>query len=86
MIYEIEFYRWTDTPEQSEVIRRHSADFPDLDAAKTYGLSNTGTPNSPQEADGFTIRQNGIVQGAAIGDFIIKKIRTKREGLASVSQ
>jgi len=66
MIYEIEFYRWTDTPEQSEVIRRHSADFPDLDAAKTYGLSNTGTPNSPQEADGFTIRQNGIVQGEVI--------------------
>jgi hypothetical protein len=30
--------------------------------------------------------ENGMVQGAAIGDFIIKKIRTKREGLASVSQ
>ena len=28
MIYEIEFYRWTDTPEQSEVIRRLSRSFP----------------------------------------------------------
>jgi hypothetical protein len=66
MIYEIEFYRWTDTPEQSEVIRRHSAEFPNLDAAKDYGLSKTGTPNSPQEADGFTVRENGVVRSEVI--------------------
>jgi hypothetical protein len=38
-------------------VLRRLADFFGLDAAKRYGLANTGTPDSPQEADGFTVRQ-----------------------------
>jgi hypothetical protein len=64
--YEIEFYRWTETPNKSEVLRRHSADFADLNAARAYGIANTGTPDNSEAADGFTIRENGVV----ISDFI----------------
>ena len=66
MLYEIEFYRWTETPNKSEVMRRHSGEFPDLDAARTYAIANIGTPDNPEAADGFTIRENGVVRSEFI--------------------
>lgn len=42
--------------------------FPSLDAARMYGLEHSGTPNSPEEADGFRVIENGSIRS----EFILK--------------
>jgi hypothetical protein len=66
MIYEIEFFRWDDAaPNGAEIIRRHSDEFPTLEAARIFGFANTGTPDSPREAHWFLIYENGVMVSRA---------------------
>jgi len=53
MKYKIEFIR------DGSVVRRETGDFPNLDAAQNYGLSNTGPKDSPEEVDAFDIYVDG---------------------------
>jgi hypothetical protein len=66
MRYEIEFFRYAGSADRTEVVRRHSGDFNNLDAAKAYGLGNTGAKDSPEEVDGFWVSQNGVVKSETI--------------------
>jgi hypothetical protein len=67
MQYTIEFFRWVGpTPDKAEIIRRHTGDFPDRHAAVQYGLGNTGEPDSPEEADGFEVLENGLSRNMTI--------------------
>jgi hypothetical protein len=60
---EIEFFRMTKEAPEGVVVRRVSVDFNDLQAAKNYGLSNTGVANSPDEVDdGFNVRIRSVVR------------------------
>ena len=61
MIYEVQFYRWSGKPHSYEIIRRYSGEFTDLDSAKLFGFANTGPKDSPNEADGFLVAQDGTV-------------------------
>ena len=63
MRFVIEFYKHSyTTPDRSEIIRTHSGDFPSLDAARMYGLEHSGAPNTPDEADGFRVIENGSIR------------------------
>ena len=53
MNYKIEFIR------NGSVVRRFRGEFPNLDAAQNYGLSNTGPKDSPEEVDSFDIYVDG---------------------------
>ena len=61
MLYDIEFFQY-DNADQIKIVRRHSGEFNDLDAAKAYGLANTGFAGTPEEAHGFQVSENGTIK------------------------
>jgi hypothetical protein len=66
MRYDIEFFRYVGVADRTEVVRRHSGDFDNIDAAKAYGLGNTGAKDTPEEVDGFWVSQDGVVKSEMI--------------------
>jgi len=60
MPYEFDFFRRTRDVPAGKTVRRHTADFADLEAARAYGISELKKENPGEEVDGCRIYLDGV--------------------------
>jgi hypothetical protein len=60
MAYQFDFFRRTRDVPAGKTVRRHTADFADLQAARAYGISELGSENPAKEMDGCRIYRDGV--------------------------
>lgn len=60
MPYQFDFFRRTRDVPTGKTVRRHAAEFNDLQAARAYGISELGKEDPSQELDGCRIYLDGV--------------------------
>ena len=60
MPYEFDFFRRTRDVPAGKTVRRHTADFADLEAARAYGISELKKESPDEEVDGCRIYLDGV--------------------------
>lgn len=60
MPYQFDFFQRTRDVPAGKIVRRHAAEFADLQAARAFGISELGKENPSQELDGCRIYLDGV--------------------------
>ena len=60
MAYQFDFFRRTRDVAAGKVVKRQEGDFPDLQAARAYGISELEAQNPTEEMDGCRIYCDGV--------------------------